>query len=64
MKVAEGILRASDIKLISYFVDYYGPYDSKNEEVNWAEGWISRLRGGPCMKNEVVVTWLSFCLPP
>ena len=64
MGVAEGILRSSDIKVICYFVHYYSPYDSKNEEVDWAQGWVSSLRGGPCMKNEVVVPWLSLCLPP
>lgn len=40
MGVAERILRASDMKVISYFVHYYGPYDSKNEEVNLAERWM------------------------
>lgn len=64
MGVAERILRASDVKVISYFVRCYGPYDAKNEEVTWAQGWVSSLRGGPCRKDEVVVPWLFLCLPP
>lgn len=57
MGVTVEILRAMDIKVINYFVHYYGPY----EEVNWVESWITSLKGGPCMKNKVVIPWFSLC---
>lgn len=69
MGVAEGILRASNIKVVSYFVHYsylsiICPYGYRNEPVDLDEGWVKSCSNEPGMKNIVVILRPSLCLPP
>lgn len=64
MGVAEGILRASNIKIVSYFVHYNGPYGYRNEPVDVTEGCVNSSGKEPGMKNKVVIPRPSLCLPP
>lgn len=63
MGVAERILRASNVKVVSYFVHYHGPYGYSNEPVDLDEGWVNSCSNEPGMKNIVVIPRPSLCLP-